>query len=250
MNMQAYIKGHHRIVLMSAILLLPAILAIVSSACSQESAEQYIPSAEYESPPDTTILVSNLAIDSPEVVPNQELTVTANITNITNIDENYQAELKINGILEEERMVSIPASGTETLCFSVCKCLPGSYKVTLDDLTGYFLVLNDAGYPEPITADRPTPETMIAPSFTGIDILTGKTINFSEYKGKKVLLNFVNFGCSSHLSNVAEAQLLVIRDLQNKRDDFVPISISCGCCSPQELRVCFEEPAVVAVGYR
>jgi hypothetical protein len=37
-------------------------------------------------------------------------------------------------------------------------------------------------------------------------------------------------------NNVVSAQLLAIRDLQNKRSDFTPVSVFCGCCPEDTLK--------------
>ena len=76
----------------------------------------------------------------------------------------------------------------------------------------------------------------IAPGFTGIDVVTNEMISLDQFKGSTILLNFVNYGCSTSLNQIVSAQLMVIRDLRKQRDDFIPISIFCGCCPPDVLR--------------
>ena len=75
-----------------------------------------------------------------------------------------------------------------------------------------------------------------APGFTGIDVVTNETVSLDQFKGSTILLNFVNYGCSTSLNQTVSAQLMVIRDLRKQRDDFIPISIFCGCCPPDVLR--------------
>jgi len=57
-----------------------------------------------------------------------------------------------------------------------------------------------------------------------------------QYSGKLILLNFVNYGCNPSTNDKVSAQLLAIKQLQQQRSDFVPISIFCGCCPPDVLR--------------
>lgn len=93
--------------------------------------------------------------------------------------------------------------------------------------------------PNPTQPDSPkstTPNPTIAPDFTGVDVVTNETISLTQFKGSVILLNFVNYGCSSSLNQIVSAQLLAIRDLSKQRDDFVPISVFCGCCPPDVLR--------------
>ena len=38
-----------------------------------------------------------------------------------------------------------------------------------------------------------------APDFTATDVVTGQTVTLAQFKGKTVLLNFVNYGCNAGL---------------------------------------------------
>ena len=76
----------------------------------------------------------------------------------------------------------------------------------------------------------------IAPDFVGLDVVTNQSVSLTQFEGSLVLLNFVNYGCSSSLNQIVSAQLFVIRDLIKQRDDFVPVSVFCGCCPPELLR--------------
>jgi len=75
-----------------------------------------------------------------------------------------------------------------------------------------------------------------APDFTAVDVVTGETLSLGQFSGSTVLLNFVNLGCSSRLSEVVSAQLLAIKELRGQRHDFIPVSVFCGCCQPDVLR--------------
>jgi len=41
----------------------------------------------------------------------------------------------------------------------------------------------------------------VAPDFTATDVITDQNIILSDYKGSVVVLNFVNYGCSSSIRN-------------------------------------------------
>jgi len=75
-----------------------------------------------------------------------------------------------------------------------------------------------------------------APPFTAVDVMTGQSISLDQFKGKTVLLNFVNYGCSPSINQAVSAQLLAIRSLSGQRTDFVPVSVFCGCCPVDTLR--------------
>ncbi len=75
-----------------------------------------------------------------------------------------------------------------------------------------------------------------APAFTAVDVMTGQSVSLDQFKGKTVLLNFVNYGCSTSINQAVSAQLLAIRTLTQQRSDFVPVSVFCGCCPVQTLK--------------
>jgi len=79
-------------------------------------------------------------------------------------------------------------------------------------------------------------EEVFAPDFTGKEVLTGDRIELKDYTGEVVLLNFVNYGCSSGLNERVSSQLIEIRGLTEERDDFIPVSVFCGCCPEDVLR--------------
>lgn len=79
-------------------------------------------------------------------------------------------------------------------------------------------------------------DDIIAPDFTAKDVITGQTITLSSYEGSAVLLNFVNYGCSSSLNSVVSRQLTDIKEVYNQRGDFIPLSVFCGCCPEEVLR--------------
>ncbi|MFC1919716.1 peroxiredoxin family protein [Chloroflexota bacterium] len=82
----------------------------------------------------------------------------------------------------------------------------------------------------------PPDSEVSSPDFTGVDVVTDQRITLSDFKGSVVLLNFVNYGCNQSLNDIVSNQLLIIRELENSREDFVPVSVFCGCCPEQVLR--------------
>ncbi len=75
-----------------------------------------------------------------------------------------------------------------------------------------------------------------APAFTAVDVMTGQSVSLDQFKGKTVLLNFVNYGCSTSINQAVSAQLLAVRTLTQQRSDFIPVSVFCGCCPVQTLK--------------
>ena len=95
---------------------------------------------------------------------------------------------------------------------------------------------NVNGWVAPLAVTAPADTIGLAPDFSGVDVNTGKAISLKQFAGKIVLLNFVNYGCSSSINTAVSAQLLAFKDLSQIRTDFVPVSVFCGCCSPDTLK--------------
>ncbi len=83
-----------------------------------------------------------------------------------------------------------------------------------------------------------------APGFTAVDVMTGQPVSLDQFKGKTVLLNFVNYGCSTSINEAVSAQLLAIRTLTQQRSDFISVSVFCGCCPVQTLKQFAESNAL------
>jgi hypothetical protein len=84
--------------------------------------------------------LSGLSINPSEVAARDEIVITAAVTNVTSVDDTYNAELKINNVAEASDKVLVPAGQTQTLTFVTFKDTPGTYKVNLGSLTGQFSV--------------------------------------------------------------------------------------------------------------
>ena len=195
------------------------------------------PTVEEASPATSAFQTAELAINPAEVYPGVEVIITAQVTNTGDTEDTYTAGLEINGVTIATAKVTIAAGASQPVSFVGSVATPGTHKVTwveligeteVPRLTGEFVVVEPD---ETITAFPTT-----APDFTGVDVVTNETISLTQFKGSVILLNFVNYGCSSSLNQIVSAQLLAIRDLREQRDDFVPLSIFCGCCPPDGLR--------------
>jgi peroxiredoxin len=80
------------------------------------------------------------------------------------------------------------------------------------------------------------PINVPAPDFNAVDVVTGKAVSLQQFAGKTILLNFVNYGCNPNINGAVSAQLQTIKQLKQQGVDFVPVSVFCGCCSPDVLR--------------
>jgi len=189
-------------------------------------------------PAPTAFQTADLAINPAEVNPAVEVTITAQVTNTNDTEGTYAAGLMINDVTAATMEVTMAAGESKPVSFVGSLATPGTYKVTWAELVGEFLVPRLTGE-FVVVRDEPmelSDSKTTAPDFTAVDVVTSETISLGQFSGSTVLLNFVNLGCSSSLSQIVSAQLLAIKELREQRDDFIPISVFCGCCSPDVLR--------------
>ena len=68
------------------------------------------------------------------------VTITVSVANTGGTEGTYTVVLKINGVKEAEKNVTIAAGKSQDVSFSVTKEQAGSYSVTVDGLSGSFTV--------------------------------------------------------------------------------------------------------------
>jgi hypothetical protein len=123
------------------IVLVPvATLAIAGIMASCSSLNNLVLAPDIEAGKTKAFLVSGLSIDPAEVAARDEVIITAHVTNVTTVDDTYNAELKINNNTEASDQMLVPAGKTQTLTFAIFKDTPGTYKVALGPLEGQFSV--------------------------------------------------------------------------------------------------------------
>lgn len=198
----------------------------------------YTAPASIPTPVPTVFQTANLAINPTEVNPGVEIIITAQVTNTADTEASYSAGLMIDDVAVGTMEVTMAAGESKPLSFVGAMATPGTYEVAWAELVGEFLVPRLTGEfviveDESLDLDG---SQITAPDFTAVDVVTGETVSLGQFGGSTVLLNFVNLGCSSRLSEVVSAQLLAIKELRGQRHDFIPVSVFCGCCSPDVLR--------------
>src|SRR4030066_15634 len=113
-----------------------------------------------EQPLPAEFQLSNLEINPTEVEVGDDIVISAKIANVGGIQGSYTAELKIDGTTVEAEQLTISAGTDYTLAFKMCECLPGTYIVTLGNLTSRFVVKEPPrpviNYPTPTPTPTPT----------------------------------------------------------------------------------------------
>jgi hypothetical protein len=91
--------------------------------------------------------VSQLSVTPGEVEPGQKVTISATVSNTGGTEDTYEATLKIDGVVETTKKVTVAAGGSQPVSFSVSRDEAGTYKVALDGLSGAFVVATPAPPP-------------------------------------------------------------------------------------------------------
>jgi subtilase family serine protease len=89
-------------------------------------------------PPDFHL--SDLEINPAEVDSGEAVVITAKIANVGGTQDSYTAELKVDECTVQTEKVILAAGADYTLSFRICADLPGTYTVTLGELSGKFTV--------------------------------------------------------------------------------------------------------------
>ena len=84
--------------------------------------------------------VTNLSIQPSEINAGEKVIASAEVKNTGGSEGSYTAELKVNGVTEDSQNLTIPASSSVNISFTVAKDVPGVYQVALDNATGQFVV--------------------------------------------------------------------------------------------------------------
>lgn len=102
--------------------------------------------------------VSNLIISPSEAEPGDAVTVLVDVSNVGNERGTYTVKLKIDGVVQQTKSVTLDNGENTSVSFTVIKNIEGSYNIEISGLTGSFEIIKPA--PEPIilqgTSDKAT----------------------------------------------------------------------------------------------
>jgi len=106
----------------------------INTTIENPAANQTMATSQFE--------IVSLSISPARVETGQPVTIMADIKNLGNGGEYYQAELKINDKVELAKTVTIPTGSTTRVNFLLSVNEPGDYAVNVDDLTGNLAIVN------------------------------------------------------------------------------------------------------------
>ncbi len=108
-------------------------------------------------PPAAVFTASNLIISPSEVNVGEAITISVLTSNVGDAAGSYTVTLKINGVVEATKEVTLSAGTSQELTFTAVKDVAGTYAVDVDGLSGSFTVKAKPAPPLPAPAPAPTP---------------------------------------------------------------------------------------------
>ncbi|MFC1913603.1 hypothetical protein ACFLX7_05390, partial [Chloroflexota bacterium] len=107
-----------------------------------------------------TFAASNLLVVPTEVNTGEPVNVVISVTNTGGQAGSLTILLRVDGLVEETKEVTIAAGDSELISFNVVKNTAGTYSLEIAGFTGFFTV---KGEPEPPTVTPPTPPPAVIP---------------------------------------------------------------------------------------
>jgi hypothetical protein len=113
-----------------------------------------------------TMSVQFVSVSPQQVTANQPVTISTNVVNTGDEGGNYNVALKINGQVEQTRMVSVGPQAAQPIKFTVTRAQPGTYSVDIDGQKGSFTIPATGG-----TGGTPVNGGLIAFLIIGVLVL-------------------------------------------------------------------------------
>jgi len=118
--------------------------SITITASGASNSPQTVPVTLYvggAGPPEPAqFTITGLDVTPEQVPPGQPVTVSAQVTNTGDSEGSCTVNLTVNGQVEQTKTVTLAPEAMETVTFTVTKEAPGSYTVSIGDLTEEFTV--------------------------------------------------------------------------------------------------------------
>jgi len=84
--------------------------------------------------------VSKLNINPTQTQPAQQVTISVNVSNTGGTSGDYTVELKVNGVVESTKQITLGAGANQIVSFTVAEDAIGKYQIEIASLTGEFVV--------------------------------------------------------------------------------------------------------------
>ena len=118
--------------------------SITITASGASNSPQTVPITLYVGgagpPPPAQFTITGLDVTPEQVPPGQPVTVSAQVTNTGASEGSCTVNLTVNGQVEQTKTVTLAPEAMETVTFTVTKETPGSYTISIGELTKEFTV--------------------------------------------------------------------------------------------------------------
>ena len=121
--------------------------------------------------------VQYLSVNPQQSYANQPVTVSTNVVNTGDEGGNYNLVLKVNGQVEQTRMVSVGPHGTQPVKFTVTRNQPGTYAIDIGGQKGSFTILGTSG-----VANTSINGGLIAILIVGILVIVVSTLLILDFR--------------------------------------------------------------------
>ena len=112
---------------------------------------------ETPTPKPAAFSLSSLTISPSEIALGESVTISVDVANTGEEAGNYTVTLKIDGVVEASKEVSVAAGASQEVVFTVSKDVAKTYSVDIDGLSGTFVVEEEAPAPPAPPAPPATP---------------------------------------------------------------------------------------------
>jgi len=100
-------------------------------------------------PPPDAFILNSLSISPPEVNVGKLVTISIPVTNTSEETGSYTVTLKINGVIEKTKGITLAGGSEQTVTFTTSRDEVGTYSVDVNGLSGSFRVKEAASPPAP-----------------------------------------------------------------------------------------------------
>ncbi len=87
------------------------------------------------------MMANYLSIDPQQVLPGQEVRISANVCNSGEEKGSLTASLEVNGDAEQSQSIAVSGGSCKAVVFVVSRAVPGTYQVSVGGMQGQFTVL-------------------------------------------------------------------------------------------------------------
>ena len=113
---------------------------------------------------------SSLSISPVEVNVGETVSISVLVANTGEEEGSYATTLKINGVVEANKDITLDAGASEKVTFILAKDIAGSYSVEINGLSGSFIVREEQEPVSPVTPPAPpSPEPELTPTPSGVN---------------------------------------------------------------------------------